>query len=348
MWLPAARVCAFVLMKTGFNLSPGEGATPDPDRTISGLQGGVKPPEWAVYSRKVGEGFGAGKAPLELAEGSFPAPSGSRNLGNVAISGRGTLLSEPAISIRGERNYLPRRAIEKFSARSARRLRRWLVSWVGPEGSKAVGMTLTVPGPVMSEAEFRGLFDRWRHRVKRLGVAVVWRIELQTRKQPHVHAVAWGKGRQCRDVSEAWTDLLSEMPCSYEWVSQSGLCKAAVSNRLEQPGAVEHAVNVSDVDMSASFRAWRYLAAHTGKAKQAQLGWHGRQWGVLNRRLWRKAEVERWELEPAVLVWFRRLMRRRVGLPRMGGRGQSVWWIPSGDARRLLKLAVELAGEEKA
>ena len=48
-------------------------------------------------------------------------------------------------------------------------------------------------------------------------------------------------------------------------------------------GAMSHSCKLEPLDdLPALFR---YVADHTSKHKQAQLGYHGKQWGYLNRHL---------------------------------------------------------------
>jgi hypothetical protein len=59
-----------------------------------------------------------------------------------------------------------------------------------------------------------------------------------------------------------------------------------------------------------------YLAAHTGKQKEEQLGWQGKQWGIINRRLFvRRVPVE-YELQGQQVVKFHRAMEALLTLRR--------------------------------
>ena len=85
-----------------------------------------------------------------------------------------------------------RSAITTFSRASAARLRRLLATTSGPDGATCYGLTLTVPGPVITPVEYRRLWNAFRLRILRLQtVTLIWRIELQERRQAHMHCVCW-------------------------------------------------------------------------------------------------------------------------------------------------------------
>jgi hypothetical protein len=47
-----------------------------------------------------------------------------------------------------------------------------------------------------------------------------------------------------------------------------------------------------------------------GKSKAAQLGWKGKQWGVINRHLFELVPAFTVEITTRAATWFARLMRR--------------------------------------
>lgn len=158
--------------------------------------------------------------------------------------------------------------IKRFSTKAAARLRHWLLTQ-HVEGSQLWDVTLTIPGE-MSPEEWdlsrRRLFKRW----ERAGFAALWRIELQKRKQPHLHVVLWTPpvllGEKFLLIVHAWLECLPK------------------KNR-EHRGASNHAIHYkgpySDIEQSPKWLA--YVAAHASKRKKEQLGWKGKQWGVINR-----------------------------------------------------------------
>jgi len=99
----------------------------------------------------------------------------------------------------------------------------------------------------------------------------VWRIELQKRKQPHLHVVLWTPGMEQLGsklllIVNAWLECLPEV------------------NR-DHPGADRHAIHwkgpYSDIEQSPRWMA--YIGAHASKRKREQLGWQGKQWGIVGK-----------------------------------------------------------------
>lgn len=160
--------------------------------------------------------------------------------------------------------------IEGFSSKAAARLRHFLLT----EGAEGLlwDLTLTIPGDISPDEWYklqRRLFKRW----ERAGFAIVWRVELQKRKVPHLHCIAWtpsGMPAEARNklIYQAWWWSLPE---EKRWAD----------------GAWAHCCHVkgpyTDIEQSPKWLA--YIAAHAGKRKKEQLGWKGKQWGIVNRKL---------------------------------------------------------------
>lgn len=241
----------------------------------------------------------------------------TRHLGIVRISARG------AVSVRAGSATLPRSGggprgtVQGFSRASARRLRRVLVEFEGPAGWRVCGITGTIPGPVVTEGEYRRMWNRFRWKVGRMPAAIIWRIELQERGQPHVHGVLWFKRDEWFTVDVAW--------------------RAAIGpDRASMPGAFEHAFKVTFPDVERECLGWwRYLAGHQSKTKQAQAGWQGRQWGIIGRPHLKAACREIAYLPDA--EWWRvvRCLRRLSGCRYASGRGRQAWFARASDVRRL-------------
>jgi hypothetical protein len=170
--------------------------------------------------------------------------------------------------------------INGFSTKAAARLRHWLLTQ-HVEGAHLWDVTLTIPGE-MSPEEWdlsrRRLFKRW----ERAGFAALWRIELQKRKQPHLHVVLW-------------TPPVSELGEKFLLIVHAWVESLPKKNREHDRGT-DHAIHFkgpySDIEQSPKWLA--YVAAHASKRKKEQLGWKGKQWGVINRALFseRKPMVE--------------------------------------------------------
>jgi len=238
-----------------------------------------------------------------------------------------------------------RSAIETLSRASAARLRRLLAQTKGPGGWACFGATLTVPGPPVSVREWHRIWNAYRHKLLRLGnITLIWRIELQERGQPHVHCVCWGKNGSGR-LREYWLDALDilgpyEGPAEMEHEStitrtdgkrtDTGEFKpgfAKVTTRSIWPGAFEHSVKTDGLGPGDKTGWWRYLAAHASKSKQAQLGWKGRQWGVVNKGLLDREEPVLIELTHRAMNKVIRCLRKITKCRFASGHGRQTWFV---------------------
>ena len=164
--------------------------------------------------------------------------------------------------------------IEGFSKSSLRRLRELL--WGKTIfGCHQHGVTLTVPwtdSDFDSAAEFRESLNRFAQMFKREfpHSAFIYRVELQQRKMPHLHAVAYIADDDFRNT------------CNFlEWYSISWFrsFKGNVHGG-SLTGYFKHGVDYKPLEDNPT-RLMRYLCDHASKRKQAQCGWKGRQWGVI-------------------------------------------------------------------
>jgi hypothetical protein len=148
---------------------------------------------------------------------------------------------------------------------------------------------------MMTPGAWRAAWKRFRMRAKRLGVPFVWRAELQRRKTPHVHAVAWIRpGRQ-----GAFDNLLF----------RNGWLECV--REQDDPESRRHAVEIRELQN----HGWLvYLALHHGKHKREQLGWEGKQWGIVNRGLFVRRVSHDVDLGYRQFHAFRRIARRLVAV----------------------------------
>ena len=248
-----------------------------------------------------------------------------------------------------------RSAIITFSRQSAARFRRLLAQIIGPKGWLCFGMTLTVPGPNITPEEWDRLWCAYCQRLRRIGyIALIWRIELQQRGQPHVHCICWSKDGPDK-IRTAWFEALGLLgPYEGPAVTVRGVAKVAteknsentqelmhVSHRAFWPGACEHAVRIDSIGSENDMGWWRYLAAHASKSKQAQLGWKGRQWGIINGRLLDRATPILIKLpkktEAKLFRYMPKLSRCRFASPH----GKQTWFGRPPNVLRLCRWAVE-------
>ena len=194
---------------------------------------------------------------------------------------------------------------------------------------------------------------------------VIWRIELQVRGQPHVHCICWGtdtegelNGRLIESLQgllrQHWLDTLGILgacsgPARTKFEGhfaaddgeevEFGRGYASVSHRRYWPGAEKRAVKFESLSAGDTTRRWSYLAAHTSKSKQAQLGWQGRQWGVVNRSLLDREEPIRIELPRRAMYRVIRCLRRLTGCRFASGHGKQTWFDLPDTTRRLCDWA---------
>ena len=253
---------------------------------------------------------------------------GRAPLGIVRISARGTV-TDLQFSVVGCRvGGSKRGVVQGFTSASARRLRRYLVEWTGRDGWKCRGVTLTVPGPVVSDGEWRRVWQVYRNRLNRAGVAAIWRVELQRRLQPHVHLVGWYQGQGWTVFEEAWHAVVRGMgPC--EWKGEALPDRMAIAQ-----ASYRSCVSSTPLNRHDDFVWFRYLAAHASKGKQAQLGWHGRQWGVIGRSLLWRDVWEGVELSDREMYRLIRCLKRLSGCKRASGRGSQTWFVRRHSAMR--------------
>ena len=181
--------------------------------------------------------------------------------------------------------------ITTFSRASRSRLRETLAMAHLKSGGRLFGVTFTIPSPtssdILSPAKVRDIwFDFIRHIFPRSfpHSSLIWRIELQERGQAHWHCVFYCSDDDALsrnvDLSIAF-DLVCFEVCSV-W-------RALVYNRVNTEnwsdkthfGFADNGVDVKPLTSSAIVG---YVCDHGSKQKQAQLGWVGRQWGVIGRK----------------------------------------------------------------
>lgn len=223
--------------------------------------------------------------------------------------------------------------ISGWSKHSRSRLRSFLL--LNTADGIPEALTLTVPGDVMNEEEWYSFTPLFWREVTRLKIPCVWRIELQQRKQPHIHLISWGAGSAFA-LADLWKRQIARLPLVRVWDKNRN---SITCFRLALPGAWEHCATSSLCEGDGS-GWWRYLCDHTSKSKQAQMGWKGRQWGVVYRKGFREIEPSK---TPLTLQQWNHFMRalRRLTRSRVwrGSMGRSVWFSSPETVRRLVDWA---------
>lgn len=199
--------------------------------------------------------------------------------------------------------------ITGFSMKSRRRLRSFLLRYDVP-GRVMVAGTLTVRD-VRGAQEWRGNWRRFRDWLSYNDFPACWRVELQRRGVPHLHCIFWVREseRDCFAIASRWLRL---------WGVEF------------DPDHVENAVCWRNYVDAGWFR---YLVLHNQK-KDEQVGWLGRQWGVVLKKRFVEREKKEYILEPDQYDYARRMLDRiyryrgrKKGLPIKGA-----WDMLGGDS----------------
>jgi len=199
--------------------------------------------------------------------------------------------------------------ISGWSASSRRRMREFIMTHDAPEGWRTLAVDLTypplpfgTPEPAVSREDALAVFQAWTKRCERATLGVIWRLEIQTRKdcersdlvgipQPHYHCI-----------------MIAPAAVTEPFVI--GLWLAVLGERGKVKGAKKHACRVKSCEDWEAART-RYLVDHATKRKvdQVAVGW-GRHWGAFGRGLFVEDVGIPQQLEPREEVWLSRLMRR--------------------------------------
>lgn len=189
----------------------------------------------------------------------------SPSLGN----GRNRKAETPAVRSR----------ISNFSSHARLRLREALAKSDIP-GCEKYGLSFSLPWrnlPVDCCDQYRRLFNIFGVNFRRTfpSSAVIFRHELQRRKAPHCHMVLYLGLTDRVSSFDLLRDKLSNL-----WVSALDVVGYYGGSRSS---AMAYSCHLEPLDNLPSL--FRYVCDHTSKSKQAQLGYQGKQWGYLNRKL---------------------------------------------------------------
>lgn len=206
----------------------------------------------------------------------------------------------------------PRGKVSSFSPAARRRLREALLVYDLAVDSYRFGLTLTLPWKCDSWGDpeldsFRECFNRFgiAFRRARPRWAAIFRVELQQRGAPHIHAIVYAPVEEFRGI---YTNVLYSRLHDFFW----GLWWDALKHDLKGgslDGFYRYGIRADYIRTEAAI--YRYLADHATKSKQAQLGYRGKQWGILNRKaLVRRPPLGFAALEGDVLFRFNRALRK--------------------------------------
>ena len=250
----------------------------------------------------------------------------------------GGIKKESAWKVTGKGGNIGKRGkINGLSKHAAGRLREFLVTHYVP-GREPYAATLTAR-KLMSPDEWRIRWKRFRTRAAICLTAAVYRVELQRRGAPHIHSLVWvenwesgedpGRERQEKRWEQmdlwgkGWLDCITD--------------KQPDGKRIYDGAEFRYATRMRRVEDEG----WAlYTALHSGKAKKAQLGWIGKQWGIIGKHLFKRRKPVQLQLYGRQRWVFQRLMRRllrlrgatKCKLPSYGA------WLRCMDSKVALKL----------
>lgn len=152
---------------------------------------------------------------------------------------------------------------------------------------------------------------------------LVWRVEMQSDHNsgaPHLHTSFWVPfSEDVGNVDEGKRDTRTNAIAS----TVCHLWMRAMSNALYRSGRLltpetkgfweKRAIDMKELHTDASGHwsaAFRYMCSHSGKHKESQLGWQGRQWGIVNRKAFVEYKPQAVELLRFHEVQLKRLFRR--------------------------------------
>lgn len=180
-----------------------------------------------------------------------------------------------------------REKITEFSKKSASRLRDYLLDLDTSKGD-ILAITLTLPECESNEYWY-DIIQKFRHRLSYYKIGMIWRIELQKRKIPHLHCISV---------------IHDKLQISYIWKSWLEIQNAKIR-------ANEFFCIYGCALQFCSLGWFRYVAAHAIKHKKSQLGWQGRQWGIFNKQFLTFEKSEEYELTQKQELYLKRLCRRK-------------------------------------
>jgi len=201
-----------------------------------------------------------------------------------------------------------RGCISSFSRHSALRLRKALLTYSLPDNLNCVmvGLTLTLPWVVKDGIDFDLVISDYKSAFNRFGVSfnrkfpnssAIFRHELQTRKMPHCHLVFWLSDFDFHLRSKGRYSNLNDLRAIIHSLWSRSLFVDSFSSRYDcnLSGFSGHGVRV-DV-LNDSVQALRYICDHASKHKKSQLGYKGKQWGFLRRKMFVPVEPFEYRFE---------------------------------------------------
>ena len=186
-----------------------------------------------------------------------------------------------------------RGSIRSFSRHSVLRLRKTLLSTtLDNPFFTCLGITLTLPWRVSVDSaevyqkvveDYKIAFNRWGVSFRRRfgASACVFRHELQRRKVPHCHMVCYLSDFDFPVVLKGRSASIGD----FRSVVFSMWLNALNGFSYDVKLSAFHKCGVKVQSLDGNLAMFRYLCDHASKHKRSQLGYQGKQWGIINKSL---------------------------------------------------------------
>lgn len=262
--------------------------------------------------------------------------------------------------------------IKGWSAASRRRFREFLLKHSIPNDLTLYALTLTIPGPVISDVLLaKSMFENFCRRIKRRELPMIWRVEIQKRGQLHWHCML-GANLTIHEIKTMWLHSLDSVGrigyLTTKWVKECKHLPLEGDFEETEKGLMivcylSKCVGAYDVGPKVDLiedktQGWiRYLHDHTTKRKQEQIPENiGKHWDIITRKKFIEQPPQlisglTLKEYSRVMRWFSRLCtpyirdssalfgRRRGFYWRRGKSGKSVFFSDPATLQRMVNLA---------
>ena len=212
---------------------------------------------------------------------------------DVQFFPEGILCKRRASRVSSNRAPSKRGEIRFFTRHSVLRLRKTLLcnSLESPFFT-SLGLTLTLPWRVCVDSPdvFQKVHDDYKIAFNRFSVSFrrrfgasscVFRHELQRRKVPHCHLVCYLSDFDFPLVARGRSATLGD----FRSIVFSMWLNALKGFSYEVKLSAFHRCGVRVQLLNGNLAMFRYLCDHASKHKKSQLGYKGKQWGIINKSL---------------------------------------------------------------
>lgn len=209
--------------------------------------------------------------------------------------------------------------IRFFSRHSVLRLRKALLcNTLDNPFFTTLGLTLTLPWRVSVDSPevYQKVVDDYKIAFNRFGVSfrrrfgasvAVFRHELQCRKVPHCHLVVYLSDFDFPVVARGRSATLGD----FRSIVFSMWLNALKGFGYDVKLSAFHKCGVKVQLLNGNIAMFRYLCDHVSKHKKSQLGYKGKQWGIINKSLFVPVKPVKYSFDSLddKIVFYRHLGR---------------------------------------